>query len=37
MRADLTVTDYPTLEALRSYMHGSAAVIGLQMFRSSAT
>ncbi|CAM5265770.1 phytoene synthase [Streptomyces avidinii] len=31
MRADLTVTDYPTLEALRSYMHGSAAVIGLQM------
>ncbi|OKK21938.1 phytoene synthase [Streptomyces sp. CB00455] len=31
MRSDLTVTDYPTLDALRSYMHGSAAVIGLQM------
>ncbi|MFJ4862314.1 phytoene/squalene synthase family protein [Streptomyces sp. NPDC088748] len=31
MRADLTVTDYGTLEALRGYMHGSAAVIGLQM------
>ncbi|MFJ3841875.1 phytoene/squalene synthase family protein [Streptomyces sp. NPDC090054] len=31
MRADLTVTDYPTLDALRGYMHGSAAVIGLQM------
>ncbi|MGW2964902.1 phytoene/squalene synthase family protein [Streptomyces sp. NPDC001220] len=31
MRSDLSVTDYPTYEALRKYMHGSAAVIGLQM------
>lgn len=31
MRSDLTVTDYATLEDLRAYMHGSAAVIGLQM------
>ncbi|MFC4031125.1 phytoene/squalene synthase family protein [Streptomyces polygonati] len=31
MRSDLTVTDYPTFEHLRAYMHGSAAVIGLQM------
>ncbi|MBM9435201.1 phytoene/squalene synthase family protein [Streptomyces bryophytorum] len=31
MRADLTVTDYPTYRDLRAYMHGSAAVIGLQM------
>jgi phytoene synthase len=31
MRKDLTVTDYATYEDLRSYMHGSAAVIGLQM------
>ncbi|MBW1596060.1 phytoene/squalene synthase family protein [Streptomyces sp. JJ38] len=31
MRSDLSVTDYPTYEDLRSYMHGSAAVIGLQM------
>ncbi|MFJ8631988.1 phytoene/squalene synthase family protein [Streptomyces sp. NPDC093568] len=31
MRADLTVTDYPTYADLRTYMHGSAAVIGLQM------
>ncbi|MFE0389643.1 phytoene/squalene synthase family protein [Streptomyces bungoensis] len=31
MRADLTVTDYPTYADLRGYMHGSAAVIGLQM------
>ncbi|MET9882975.1 phytoene/squalene synthase family protein [Streptomyces sp. NPDC006430] len=31
MRSDLTVTDYATLDALRCYMHGSAAVIGLQM------
>ncbi|MFJ6088335.1 phytoene/squalene synthase family protein [Streptomyces sp. NPDC092369] len=31
MRSDLHVTDYPTYAALRSYMHGSAAVIGLQM------
>ncbi|GGW71778.1 phytoene/squalene synthase family protein [Streptomyces xantholiticus] len=31
MRADLTVTDYPTYADLQSYMHGSAAVIGLQM------
>jgi phytoene synthase len=31
MRADLTVTQYPTLADLMGYMHGSAAVIGLQM------
>lgn len=31
MRADLTVTDYPSYADLRAYMHGSAAVIGLQM------
>ncbi|MFE5398333.1 phytoene/squalene synthase family protein [Streptomyces sp. NPDC056568] len=31
MRSDLTVTDYPTYDDLRAYMHGSAAVIGLQM------
>ncbi|MFE5239555.1 MULTISPECIES: phytoene/squalene synthase family protein [unclassified Streptomyces] len=31
MRSDLSVTDYPTYEDLRAYMHGSAAVIGLQM------
>ncbi|MFE5258649.1 phytoene/squalene synthase family protein [Streptomyces coelicoflavus] len=31
MRADLTVTDYPTYAALQTYVHGSAAVIGLQM------
>ncbi|MFD3513003.1 phytoene/squalene synthase family protein [Streptomyces sp. NPDC058657] len=31
MRADLSVTDYPTYADLRRYMHGSAAVIGLQM------
>ncbi|MGV9558245.1 phytoene/squalene synthase family protein [Streptomyces sp. NPDC003522] len=31
MRSDLTVTDYPTYGDLRAYMHGSAAVIGLQM------
>ncbi|MFI9244842.1 phytoene/squalene synthase family protein [Streptomyces sp. NPDC053086] len=31
MRADLTVTDYATYADLRGYMHGSAAVIGLQM------
>ncbi|WP_411103905.1 phytoene/squalene synthase family protein [Streptomyces sp. cmx-4-9] len=31
MRSDLTVTDYATLDDLRGYMHGSAAVIGLQM------
>jgi phytoene synthase len=31
MRSDLTVTDYATLDALRAYMYGSAAVIGLQM------
>ncbi|MGQ5609685.1 phytoene/squalene synthase family protein [Streptomyces sp. EKS3.2] len=31
MRADLTVTDYPTYAHLRGYVHGSAAVIGLQM------
>ncbi|MFF1463075.1 phytoene/squalene synthase family protein [Streptomyces sp. NPDC058330] len=31
MRSDLSVTDYPTYAHLRTYMHGSAAVIGLQM------
>ncbi|MBK3632399.1 phytoene/squalene synthase family protein [Streptomyces asoensis] len=31
MRSDLEVTDYPTYADLRTYMHGSAAVIGLQM------
>jgi phytoene synthase len=31
MRTDLHVTDYPTYADLRAYMHGSAAVIGLQM------
>ncbi|MFD7631032.1 phytoene/squalene synthase family protein [Streptomyces sp. NPDC059851] len=31
MRSDLTVTSYASYEALRGYMHGSAAVIGLQM------
>lgn len=31
MRSDLTVTSYADYEALRGYMHGSAAVIGLQM------
>ncbi|MFG1811615.1 phytoene/squalene synthase family protein [Streptomyces sp. NPDC049040] len=31
MRSDLVVTDYPSYVDLRSYMHGSAAVIGLQM------
>ncbi|MER5503108.1 MULTISPECIES: phytoene/squalene synthase family protein [unclassified Streptomyces] len=31
MRADLTVTHYPTYADLQGYMHGSAAVIGLQM------
>ncbi|NMO36570.1 phytoene/squalene synthase family protein [Streptomyces sp. GMY01] len=31
MRADLDVTDYATYADLRAYMHGSAAVIGLQM------
>jgi phytoene synthase len=31
MRADLTVTGYETFEDLLGYMHGSAAVIGLQM------
>ncbi|MFF9901363.1 phytoene/squalene synthase family protein [Streptomyces longispororuber] len=31
MRADLVVRDYPTYADLRGYMHGSAAVIGLQM------
>lgn len=31
MRSDLTVTDYPTYAELRRYMHGSAAVMGLQM------
>ncbi|MFG3281557.1 phytoene/squalene synthase family protein [Streptomyces sp. NPDC048111] len=31
MRSDLTVASYATYADLRSYMHGSAAVIGLQM------
>ncbi|WAX81508.1 phytoene/squalene synthase family protein [Streptomyces sp. KMM 9044] len=31
MLSDLYVTDYPTYGHLRAYMHGSAAVIGLQM------
>ncbi|MFJ9006044.1 phytoene/squalene synthase family protein [Streptomyces canus] len=31
MRSDLHVTDYRTYADLRAYMHGSAAVIGLQM------
>ncbi|MER6214419.1 phytoene/squalene synthase family protein [Streptomyces sp. NPDC001674] len=31
MRSDLSVGEYPTYDALRAYMHGSAAVIGLQM------
>ncbi len=31
MYADLRVTHYPTLAHLERYMHGSAAVIGLQM------
>ncbi|MEU7424926.1 phytoene/squalene synthase family protein [Streptomyces sp. NPDC040750] len=31
MGSDLVVTDYPTYADLRGYMHGSAAVIGLQM------
>jgi phytoene synthase len=31
MRMDLTVTDYPTRDALNVYMRGSAEVIGLQM------
>ncbi|MCX0242104.1 MULTISPECIES: phytoene/squalene synthase family protein [Streptomyces] len=31
IRADLTVTHYPTYADLQKYVHGSAAVIGLQM------
>ncbi|MEP6695522.1 MAG: phytoene/squalene synthase family protein [Pseudonocardiales bacterium] len=31
MRMDLTVTEYDTYEDLMGYVHGSAAVIGLQM------
>ena len=31
MRMDLTVTEYPTYADLMTYVHGSAAVIGLQM------
>ena len=31
MRMDLTVTEYPTYDALFEYVYGSAAVIGLQM------
>ncbi|WP_405015076.1 phytoene/squalene synthase family protein [Kitasatospora sp. NBC_01539] len=30
MRMDLDVEDYPTFDALMGYVHGSAAVIGLQ-------
>jgi phytoene synthase len=31
MRMDLTVTEYATFDDLTTYVHGSAAVIGLQM------
>jgi phytoene synthase len=31
MRMDLTVTEYETYEDLMAYVHGSAAVIGLEM------
>ncbi|HSF26294.1 MAG TPA: phytoene/squalene synthase family protein, partial [Actinomycetes bacterium] len=31
MRQDLTVSSYATYDDLRDYMHGSAAVIGLEM------
>lgn len=31
MRSDLTVTEYPTFEDLRVYMHGAAALLGLQL------
>ena len=31
MRADLTVTRYPTYDDLLGYAHGSAAVVGLQL------
>ncbi len=31
MRMDLTTTDYPTYADLKTYVHGSAAVIGLQV------
>lgn len=31
MQMDLTVTEYPTFDALHEYVYGSAAVIGLQM------
>jgi phytoene synthase len=31
MRMDTTVTEYPTFDDLAVYVHGSAAVIGLQM------
>ena len=31
MRMDLTITEYPTYEALLEYVYGSAAVIGLEM------
>jgi phytoene synthase len=31
MTMDLTVTEYPTYDALYEYVYGSAAVIGLQM------
>jgi 15-cis-phytoene synthase len=31
MRMDLTVTSYPDFPALERYVHGSAAVIGLQL------
>jgi phytoene synthase len=31
MRMDTEITEYPSREALRKYMHGSAGVIGLQL------
>lgn len=31
MRSDLTVTEYPAFEDLRVYMHGAAALLGLQI------
>jgi phytoene synthase len=31
MRSDLTVTDYATYDDLLTYMHGAAALLGLQM------
>jgi phytoene synthase len=37
MRMDLTTTEYATWEDLQVYVHGSAAVIGLQMLRVLGT